>query len=191
MFVEKVELSVDAHQPSDFPEFLSGEVIFVGRSNVGKSSMLNVIFGKKLARTSSIPGKTKSLIFFKVNDEYYFVDFPGYGYAKTSKAEREKFQLLVNAYFKMRRPSGIFMLIDSMIPNQRSDIEAFEFFKNFSDTFLVLTKIDRLSKSKINEKISEVEGTFKEAKSVILFSSVNRAGLLETEKILREILKTR
>ncbi|MGC9173617.1 ribosome biogenesis GTP-binding protein YihA/YsxC [Athalassotoga sp.] len=191
MFVEKVELSVDAHHPSDFPRPLSGEVIFVGRSNVGKSSMLNVIFGKKIARTSSTPGKTKSLIFFKVNDKYYFVDFPGYGYAKASKAEREKFQVLVNAYFERRSPSGIFMLIDSMIPNQRSDIEAFEFFKNFSDTFLILTKIDRLSKSKINEKVSEVEDTFKDAKNIILFSSVSRTGLTEIENILREILKTR
>ncbi len=191
MFVEKVELSVDAHCPSDFPPPLDGEVIFVGRSNVGKSSMLNVIFGKKIARTSSTPGKTKSLIFFKVNNKYYFVDFPGYGYSKTSKVEREKFQLLVNTYFEKRKPSGIFMLVDSMIPNQRSDIEAFEFFKHFADTFIILTKVDRLSRSKMNEKVSEVQGTFKEAKSIIFFSSVSRVGLAETEKILREILKTR
>lgn len=192
MFVEKVELSADVHHIEDIPKPLHGEVIFVGRSNVGKSSMLNVIFGKKIAKTSSTPGKTRSLLFFKVNDVYYFVDFPGYGYAKAPRRERQKWQILISAYFKAQRPlKGIFLLLDSMIPNQRSDIEAFDFFTRFSDVFLVLTKVDRLSQSKIKEKVMEIQRDFKNAKDTILFSSLNKTGLEQMNGILREILKTR
>lgn len=190
MFVENVELSVDAHTYKDFPSPLKGEIVFVGRSNVGKSSLLNVIFGRQIARTSSNPGKTRSLLFFTVNNSYHFVDFPGYGYAKVSRVERQKWQSLVDDYFESKRPlQGIFLLVDSMIPNQRSDLEAFEFFKKFTDVFIVLTKIDRVTKSQIIKKTQEVKANFDGAKNIALFSSITKDGLIEIDKILREIFK--
>ncbi len=190
MFVENVELDVDAHLYDDFPEPLNGEVVFVGRSNVGKSSLLNALFGKRIAKTSSTPGKTRSLLFFKVNDLYHFIDFPGYGYAKVSKVEREKWQFLVESYFKSKRPlKGIFLLVDSMIPTQRSDLEAFDFFKAFSNVFIVLTKIDRIKKSQISKKTEEVRSEFRGAKIIVPFSSVTKEGLTEINEILREILE--
>ncbi len=190
MFVENVELSVDAHTCDDFPELLKGEVIFVGRSNVGKSSLLNTVFGRQIVRTSSTPGKTRSLLFFKVNGFYHFVDFPGYGYAKVSKDERQKWQSLANGYFKSKRPvRGIFLLVDSMIPNQRSDLEAFDFFKNFSDVFIVLTKIDRIKRSQISKKIEAVRQEFKGIRDIVPFSSVTKDGLTQIDEILREIFE--
>ncbi len=190
MFVENVELSVDARTYDDFPQPLKGEVVFVGRSNVGKSSLLNVLFGKRIVKTSSTPGKTRSLLFFKVNNLYHFIDFPGYGYAKVSKVERGKWQFLADSYFKSKRPlDGVFLLVDSMIPNQRSDLEAFEFFKKFSDVFIVLTKIDRIKKSQISEKAEAVREEFREIKSIVPFSSVTKDGLTEINEILREIFE--
>ncbi|MGC8544750.1 ribosome biogenesis GTP-binding protein YihA/YsxC [Athalassotoga sp.] len=190
MFVEKVELIADAHNHDGFPEPLKGEIAFVGRSNVGKSSLLNVIFGRQIAKTSSTPGKTRSLLFFKVNDFYHFIDFPGYGYAKVSKIERQKWQSLVDDYFKSERPlKGIFLLVDSMIPTQRSDLEAFDFFKSFVDVFIVLTKVDRIKKNQISKKVKTVEEDFMGVKGVIPFSSITKDGLKEIEGILREIFE--
>jgi GTP-binding protein len=190
MFVENVELIADAHNRDGFPEPLKGEIAFVGRSNVGKSSLLNVIFGRQIARTSSTPGKTRSLLFFKVNDFYHFIDFPGYGYAKVSKIERQKWQSLVDDYFKSERPlKGIFLLVDSMIPNQRSDLEAFDFFKNFVDVFIVLTKVDRIKKNQISKKLKAIEDDFVGVKGIIPFSSITKDGLKEIEGILREIFE--
>jgi len=190
MLVENVELIADAHNHDGFPEPLKGEIAFVGRSNVGKSSLLNVIFGRQIAKTSSTPGKTRSLLFFKVNDFYHFIDFPGYGYAKVSKIERQKWQSLVDDYFKSERPlKGIFLLVDSMIPNQKSDLEAFDFFKSFVDVFIVLTKIDRIKKNQISKKVKTVEEDFMGVKGVIPFSSITKDGLKEIEGILREIFE--
>lgn len=190
MFVEKVELDADAHSSEQFPDFIKGEVVFMGRSNVGKSSLLNLILGEKIARTSSMPGKTRSLLFFKVNGSYHFIDFPGYGYARVAKSERQNWQFLIDDYFKEKRPlKGIFLLIDSMIPNQRSDIEAFDFLKHFGDVFIVLTKIDRLKKVDVNKKIKEVETDFKDLKSIIPFSSITKDGLRELDNILKEIFQ--
>lgn len=190
MFVERVELSADAHNSEQFPASLKGEAIFMGRSNVGKSSLLNLVLGEKIARTSSMPGKTRSLLFFKVNNSYHFVDFPGYGYARVARAERQSWQLLIDDYFKKARPlNGIFLLVDSMIPNQKSDMDAFDFLKHFGDVFIVLTKIDRLKKGSIDKKVKEIEKDFRDLNRIILFSSITKDGLKELDKILKEIFQ--
>jgi GTP-binding protein len=191
MFVKKVELDVDAHRPEAFPEPLEGEIIFAGRSNVGKSSLLNAVFGKEMARTSSEPGKTRSLLFFKVNDLYYFIDFPGYGYAKTSKVERMKWQSLIDAYFSAKRQiNAIVLLIDSRIPDQRSDLEAFDFFKNMGDVLLVLTKTDKLKNAEIEKKIKIVEKDFWGARKILPVSVLRKDGLKDLDGALEEFLKS-
>ncbi len=193
MFINKAEFVADVHEPGMFPEPLDGEVEFVGRSNVGKSSLLNSIFGHKIAKTSSTPGKTKSLIFFKVNALYHFIDFPGYGYAKTSKGERDRWLALIDSYFKAQRPrQGIFLLIDSRIPDQKSDLEAFDWLKKMDRVFLILTKIDKIKKIDLQKKIDEVKSEFKGYELILPVSVINKEGIKELENILEECFeKTR
>lgn len=190
MFVKKVELSADVHDPKDFPKALKGEVGFIGRSNVGKSSLLNAILGQKIAKTSSTPGKTRSLVFFKVNDSYHFVDFPGYGYAKSSKIERKKWGALINNYFSQNRPRrALFLLIDSRIPMQSSDINAFEWLVSMGEKVVIVpTKIDKLKKHELSKKMVDIEKVFRDADELLPVSSVTGDGLKILDKVLRDFL---
>ncbi len=193
MFVKKVEFDVDAHIEKAFPKALKGEVGFIGRSNVGKSSLLNALFGRKLAKISSTPGKTRSLIFFKVNNSYYFVDFPGYGYAKSSKTERNKWERLINNYFNLNRPRrAIFLLIDSRIPIQLSDLNAFEWLISIGEKVAIVpTKIDKLKKAELLKKIADIEKAFYGADKFLPVSSVTKNGLKALDAALCEYLTER
>ncbi len=187
MFVKKVELDVDARSENDFPKPLKSEVAFLGRSNVGKSSLLNAIFGRKIARTSSTPGKTRSLIFFKINDEHHLVDFPGYGYAKISKSERERWAKLIESYFAIPRPrKASFLLIDARIPIQKSDLQAYEWLLSLQERVVIVpTKIDKLNRNEFTKKIKEIKETFARAEDILPVSSVTRKGIKELDSKLR------
>ncbi len=138
--------------PTDKPQYA-----FIGRSNVGKSSLINMILDRKnLAKTSSKPGKTQTLNLFEVNDSWYIVDLPGYGYAKTGKINREVFSELISDYIlKSKDLMTVFVLIDSRIPPQKSDLE---FILNIGinkiPLIIVYTKTDKLSKNKVAANIS-------------------------------------
>ena len=110
---------------NNMPEIHIPEFAFIGRSNVGKSSLINMLCGnKELAKTSSMPGKTKLINHFMINDIIYFADLPGYGYAKVSKVEKSKFEKLINDYILLRKNLFcLFILIDSRLEPQKSDIE--------------------------------------------------------------------
>ena len=132
---------------SNFPEFA-----FVGRSNVGKSSLINGITNiKKLAKTSSIPGKTQLINYFLINKAWYLVDLPGIGYAKVSKKKRETFNKLILEYLLKRDAlSCVFMLVDSRIKIQKNDLNLINWMGENKIPFaLVFTKIDKLSKDKL------------------------------------------
>ncbi len=191
MFVKKVELDVDARDVRDFPKPLTGEVVFLGRSNVGKSSLLNALFGRKLAKTSSTPGKTRSLIFFKINDRYHLVDFPGYGYAKISKAEREKWAALVENYFSLSRPrKASFLLIDSRIPVQKSDLDAFEWLSSMGERVIIVpTKVDKLKNSEYARRLKDIEKAFEGAQEIVPVSSTTRKGLKELDHRLKDYIE--
>ncbi len=191
MFVKKVELDVDARDVRDFPKPLTGEVVFLGRSNVGKSSLLNALFGRKLAKTSSTPGKTRSLIFFKINDRYHLVDFPGYGYAKISKAEREKWAALVENYFSLSRPrKASFLLIDSRIPVQKSDLDAFEWLSSMGERVIIVpTKVDKLKNSEYARRLKDIEKAFEGAQEIVPVSSATRKGLKELDHRLKDYIE--
>ncbi len=187
MFVKKVELDVDARRIEDFPKPLKSEVIFLGRSNVGKSSLLNALFGRKMAKTSSTPGKTRSLVFFKINEKYHLVDFPGYGYAKISKAERQRWSELIESYFTTSRPrKASFLLVDSRIPIQKSDMEAYEWLLAMEERVIIVsTKIDKVKNNDLIRKMKEMEKVFAGAEDVIPVSTVSRKGLKELDSKLR------
>ena len=132
------------------------EYAFIGRSNVGKSSLINMLMGRKdLAKTSGKPGKTQLINHFKINDTWFLVDLPGYGYAKISKKKRTIFQYFIENYFKEREQLVCtFVLIDSRHDPQKIDLDFMKFLgKNQIPFCIVFTKADKLGSSKLNKQI--------------------------------------
>lgn len=174
--------------PSDLPE-----IAFAGRSNVGKSSLLNKLFGRKnLARVSSVPGKTITINFYQV-DEYNFVDLPGYGYAKVAKNEKDRWAEMMEGYFNSdRNIKLVVQLVDMRHPPTKDDIMMMEFLQATGYEFIVvMTKADKLKKKKdYNERIekSKQEMSFVPEERIIPFSSENGQGLDIVKKYIEEYL---
>lgn len=155
----KSSARADQCPPPDFPEYA-----FTGRSNVGKSSLINMLTGKrKLAKTSSTPGKTQLINHFLINSSWYLVDLPGYGYAKASKTLRKQFSSLIDKYIATR-PNLVclFVLIDSRHPPLSSDISFIRWLGENSVPFvLVFTKCDKLSAGKLDKNVDHYLGELK------------------------------
>tara|TARA_R110001592_G_scaffold69489_5_gene213293 strand:- start:16498 stop:17103 length:606 start_codon:yes stop_codon:yes gene_type:complete len=138
------------------PQDGKNEYAFIGRSNVGKSSLINKLVGKKnLAHTSGKPGKTQLINHFTINDSWYLVDLPGYGYAKVSKTSRSKFQKMIEDYI-LERPTliNLFVLIDSRHEPQKIDLEFMEWLGESGIPFsMVFTKIDKLKSNQLNKNL--------------------------------------
>ena len=173
---------------SDLPE-----IAFAGRSNVGKSSLLNKLFGRKnLARVSSVPGKTITINFYQV-DEFNFVDLPGYGYAKVAKTEKDRWAEMMEGYFNSdRNIKLVVQLVDMRHPPTKDDIMMMEFLQSTGYEFIVvMTKSDKLKKKKdYNERIekSKQEMSFVPEDRIIPFSSENGQGLDIVKKYIEEYL---
>lgn len=163
MKVDSAELARSAYREEDLIADELPQVAFIGRSNVGKSSLMNALTGRKgLARTSSTPGRTRSVNYFLVNRRFYFVDLPGYGYAKAGKQERQGWAELIDAYFRGAARPGerertlVVQLVDSKVGATRLDEEAHEYLRGFRlATRVVATKVDRL---KSNERQRALAG---------------------------------
>lgn len=158
MFIRKAEFLESSHTLSKCSNFNLPEYAFIGRSNVGKSSLINMLTKKKdLAKTSSSPGKTQCLNFFNINDEFIITDLPGYGYAKVSKSRREDFGELIRNYILKRESlMDTFVLVDSRISLQKKDLDFMIWLNDNKVSFcIVFTKIDRLSKNKLNNYINQ------------------------------------
>lgn len=166
---------------SQLPESSEAEIAFAGRSNVGKSSLLNKLFNRKqLARVSSVPGKTVTINFYDV-DCVKFVDLPGYGYAKISKQELNRFSELMEGYFKSERKIALVVqLIDMRHPATKDDLAMIEFMKAMNIPFIiVMTKADKLKKKAYEErlKLSKQELVSAQGAPVVPFSSVTGQGI--------------
>lgn len=166
---------------SQLPESSEAEIAFAGRSNVGKSSLLNKLFNRKqLARVSSVPGKTVTINFYDV-DGVKFVDLPGYGYAKISKQELNRFSELMEGYFKSERKIALVVqLIDMRHPATKDDLAMIEFMKAMNIPFIiVMTKADKLKKKAYEErlKLSKQELVSAQCAPVVPFSSVTGQGI--------------
>lgn len=134
------------------------EYAFIGRSNVGKSSLINMLTSnKKLAKTSSTPGKTQLINHFLINEDWYLVDLPGYGYARVSKKERKKFGKLITDYILNRTNLvNVFVLVDSRHEPQKNDLEFMQFLGESQIPFsIVLTKIDKMNSSKLGKNLAK------------------------------------
>jgi len=186
MKIASAEFVKSVWKPSDYPGESLPEIAFAGRSNVGKSSLINVLVNrKKLVKTSSTPGKTQSVNFFTINNIFTFVDLPGYGFAKVPLTVRKKWKPLVERYLKDRKALKLALLILDIrrIPSQE-DIGLLEWF-DFYDipTVVVLNKIDKFSKSKLRKQVDLIKKSLPlEKNSTILFSAVTREGKGEVWK---------
>ncbi|CAN5465582.1 ribosome biogenesis GTP-binding protein YihA/YsxC [soil metagenome] len=190
MNIRSARFAIGAARWSGLPESGLPEIAFVGRSNVGKSSLLNMLVGRRaLARTSNTPGKTQEFNYYLINEErssdaFYMVDLPGYGFAKVSKEQRASWQRLIGQYITEREPLRVvFHLIDSRHPPQKADEEVIELMRGGVVPYvIVLTKSDKLSRNEIHKRVSETAKTL-EARGIeapiVLTSAAKREGAKE------------
>ena len=181
MRIKQSEFIISAVKREQYPLDNRNEVAFVGRSNVGKSSIINSLTNrKKLAKVSGTPGKTRLVNFFLINNDFYLVDLPGYGYAKVSKSEKDSWGKTIEMYLTEREQlKRIVLLVDSRHKPTGDDILMYEWAKHFGyDVVVVATKSDKLKNSefKKNEKIIKETLKLKEEDKFYFFSSLNKRG---------------
>ena len=190
MQIESVNEPIIAVRRSQYPEDKKSEFLLVGRSNVGKSSFINTLIERKnFARTSSKPGKTQTLNFYKVNDAFYLVDVPGYGYASVSKDTQKKFGLMIEEYLKSRENlKHVFMLIDYRHKPTEDGVLMYEFLKYYNlDITIVATKYDKVGKNGRIKQDKLIKDTLKfDDNEFITFSSVTKKGRTEVLSIIEE-----
>ena len=194
MKIESVVLSNIAVRQNQYPEGDNPEFLLVGRSNVGKSSFINTLIGRKnFAHTSSTPGKTQTLNFYFVNNQFYLVDVPGYGYAKVDKPTQKKFGLMIEDYLKTRYAlKCVFMLIDFRIKPTEDDILMYNYLKYYKiPVTLVATKYDKVSTKAREKQIKLINDTIKleDGDNLVYFSSINKTGKQEIYDIINNHLE--
>ncbi|HWJ76635.1 MAG TPA: ribosome biogenesis GTP-binding protein YihA/YsxC [Niallia sp.] len=181
MKVNKAEIVISAVKPSQYPEDNIPEFALAGRSNVGKSSFINRMLGRKaLARISSKPGKTQTLNFYLINEIMHFVDVPGYGYAKVSKSERAAWGKMLETYFTSREQlKAVILITDLRHPPTADDILMYDFLKHYNiPCVIIATKADKISKSQWQKHLKVTRETLElsEEDYLILFSSETGEG---------------
>ena len=178
------DILLSATNKSHYPQDDIPEVALAGRSNVGKSSFINTMLNRKnLARTSGKPGKTQLLNFFNIDDKLRFVDVPGYGYARVSKKEREKWGKMIEEYLTSRENlRAVISLVDIRHEPSADDVQMYEFLKYYEiPVILVATKADKIPRGKWNKHESMIKKKldFDKTDTFIIFSSVNKTGVEE------------
>ncbi|AJG98078.1 GTP-binding protein [Clostridium beijerinckii] len=181
MRIKKSDFITSAVKKNQYPIDNRVEVAFVGRSNVGKSSLINSLTNrKKLAKVSQTPGKTRLVNFFLINDDFYLVDLPGYGYAKVSKAEKDSWGKTVEMYLTGREQlKRVVLLVDSRHKPTGDDIIMHEWIKHFGyDVIVVATKSDKLTRNELkkNEKVIKETLKLNPDDKLYFFSSLNKDG---------------
>ena len=193
MKINSAELIISAVRSSQYPTDNKPEFLLVGRSNVGKSSFINTILNRKnLARTSSKPGKTQTLNFYLINDEFYFVDAPGYGFANVSKSLKENFGAIMENYLETRNNlKMVFMLVDFRHKPTDDDIMMYEYLKHYNiPVSVICTKCDKVSNNSKNRNIKSVVEAFnlENQEDITLFSSRTRVGKDMVENKIENII---
>lgn len=175
------------------PKLKLPEIVLAGRSNVGKSSFINHIFGrKKLAKTSSSPGKTRTINYYNVDDKFFVVDLPGFGYAKVSKMERNKWQKLIEGYFQTDREIvSVYQLIDARHEPTELDIMLYEFLLEIGlPSTVVINKVDKLKQSEIARVKNSLQNLFPNllyGDNLLMHSTVKGIGKREVLTRLRKL----
>ena len=195
MKIETAELNTTAVRISQYPTDNKPEFLLVGRSNVGKSSFINALINRKnYARTSAKPGKTQTLNFYIVNNDFYLVDVPGYGYAAVSQEKQRKFGLMIEEYLK-NRPNlkRVFMIIDYRHKPTEDDLLMYNYLKYYKvPVTIVATKYDKVNKNSrpkqdkiIKEAMNVIEGD-----NLIFFSSISKKGRDEIYQIIDSYIES-
>lgn len=182
MKVNKAEIVISAVSAAQYPDDGLPEIVLLGRSNVGKSSFVNTLIRRKnLARTSSQPGKTQTMNFYQINDAFRFVDMPGYGYAKVSRAEREKWGEMIETYLRRRKNIRlIIQLVDCRHEPTEDDRLMYDWLVYYGlDPMVVVTKSDKISKARQKKALDNIVRSLNigHRRDVILFSAVDKEGM--------------
>lgn len=193
MIIKDANLEIIATRRSQYPTNGRPEFLLVGRSNVGKSSFINAILSRKnLAHTSSRPGKTKTLNFYGVNDAFYLIDVPGYGYAAVDKKTQTKFGMMIEEYLEKRSElKRVFLLIDYRIKPTEDDLLMYNFLKYYNlPVTVIATKADKVSPSKKEKSLRSVLETLDlvVGDDLIVFSSETKLGVKEVLKKIEDLL---
>lgn len=191
MIIKKAELETVAVRRNQYPEDTMPEVAFAGRSNVGKSSLLNLLTGRKsLARVSGNPGKTRTINFYRINDAFRIVDLPGYGYAKVSKSVTENWGAMMEEYFQNRQGlKKVVQLVDIRHAPSAQDQQMYEYLRHYGlDGIVVATKADKVSRNELQKCIKTIRQALKLGPEdlVIPVSALKRSGY---EELLAEMKK--
>ncbi|WP_102401081.1 ribosome biogenesis GTP-binding protein YihA/YsxC [Haloimpatiens massiliensis] len=191
MEIKKAEFIISAVKKDQYPKDNLPEVAFVGRSNAGKSSLINTLTNrKKLAKTSSTPGKTRLVNFFLINEDLYFVDLPGYGYAKVSKKEKESWVKVIETYLIDREPLGkVVLLVDCRHKPTGDDIMMYNWIRHYNyKPIVVATKADKISNNELFKNLKVIRETLGMTKEeqIIKFSSLKKVGVQELIKAIYE-----
>ena len=193
MIIRKAELLITAVKKEQYPDTAVPEIAFAGKSNVGKSSMINALLNRRnLARTSSQPGKTQTLNFYNINDEFNFVDLPGYGYAKVSKSEQAKWSGMIETYLHSRQQlKEIILLVDIRHEPGNNDRQMYEWIKSVGFTgYVIASKADKLSRSQQIKNINVIKKCLqiKDNNLIYPFSAASKLGVEEIWTLFENIL---
>lgn len=196
MEIKSAEFIISNAVVDKCPDTNNPEYAFIGRSNVGKSSLINMLTGRnKLAKTSATPGKTMLINHFLINNEWYLVDLPGYGYAKRSKKDKDKLEVMISSYIlKREQMINLFLLIDCRHEPQKIDLEFMEWLGENGVPFsIVFTKADKLGGGKLKQNIShylkELKKQWEELPPYFITSSENKTGRQEILDYIEQINK--
>lgn len=188
--IVKTELIKIAVNPDGYPDESLPEIAFAGRSNVGKSSLLNSVMNRKdLARTSSKPGKTRTINFYEINNEIRLVDLPGYGYAIASRKEMDNWKKYIETYFRERNNLvAIVQVVDIRHKPSKDDIIMNDFIKASGlKSMVVATKGDKIAKGRYQQAIKEIRTSLNTKDEILVFSSLNKYGVESVRYKLWEV----
>lgn len=194
MIIKNVSLEIVCGITSKLPATVHPEVAFAGKSNVGKSSLINALMNRKsLARTSAQPGKTQTINYYNVNDGIYFVDLPGYGYANASEAVKAKWGKMIEDYLhQSKQLRKVFLLIDIRHAPGENDRIMYEWIlKNGYEPIIIATKLDKINRSQIQKQLKLIRTTLqvKEGTILIPFSAETKQGREEIYEILDQVIE--
>lgn len=194
MEIKQAEFITSAVSPNQYPKDNKIEIAFVGRSNVGKSSLINTLTNRrKLVKVSSTPGKTRLVNFFLINNNFYFVDLPGYGYAKVSKSEKQSWGKVIETYLNQREQlKRIILLVDCRHKPTQDDITMYNWVKYYGyDYTVVATKVDKLKRSELVKNLKLIRETLKLDKEdeLFTFSSLKKQGKEELLDLFDRVIE--
>lgn len=194
MIIKKAELAAVAVKRDQYPQDSMAEVAFAGRSNVGKSSLINTLVNRKnLARVSGNPGKTRTINFFQINDAFRIVDLPGYGYAKLSKSATENWGAMIEGYLANRENlRKVIQLVDIRHEPTAQDVQMYQWLQHYGlDGVVVATKADKISRNQLQRQLALIRRTLGMAADdvVLPISSLKKTGYEELLAVIEELVE--